>query len=209
LTGQGAQLAAAGDLEDRLALARNPQPLELRRDLRQGAAERTAVPGAQQRRRRRVDDPDMAIRAHRQHARRHPGQHRLDQRTPAVGLVVRGDQRAGLLGQAPGHAVERHGERADLVMPARHRHAGGEVALTHPPRRADQLAHRPHDTIRHRQRDPDRRAHDQQRHQQQRGVEAQLQRARAIEQRIIFGERVAPPRELPEHQRLHIARRVQ
>ena len=62
-------------------------------------------------------------------------------------------------------------------------------------RRADQFADRPHQSVRHGDCDPHRRADDQERQQQESTIELELERARSLDQRAIVGEhRLRAPR---------------
>ena len=114
------------------------------------------------------------LRIERDHARGDARQHRLDEGAAGVELGVGGAQRAGLLLEPPGHPVEGGRQRLDLVLGLGDRHARREIALLDPPGGVDQLADRPHQAVGELQRGEDRQADDDQRAEQQRGIEFQL-----------------------------------
>ena len=94
-------------------------------------------------------------------------QHRLDERAARVELVVGGDQRAGLLLQPPGHAVEGGGEHGDFVGRLVDRDARRKIALLDPARGVDQLADRAQQPVGELERGEDRQRDDDQRAGQQ------------------------------------------
>ena len=141
-------------------------------------ADRSRGIAAQQPRGRGIGDPDGTVGGDRDDPCRNARHHRLDHRAAVLQRGVGGQQVGGLLLQPPGHLVERLGQRADLVGAAGIRHPSGEIAALHAPGCGDQLADRADKPIRHRQRDPYGDADDQQRPEQQRPVEPQLQAAR-------------------------------
>ena len=173
--GKRPRLAAAHDLNDRLTLATRHQIGEFGRDKGQRLPDDAVDARADQFGRRIVGDPDRAVFARGDHARRHAGHHRLDERTAAVELIVCGDQRAILLLQPPGHSVERIGQRADLIQGAGIGYARRQITVRDTSRRTYKLAQRTNETVGNGQRDPHRKSHNQQRNAQQCGVEPQLQ----------------------------------
>ena len=94
--------------------------------------------------------------------------------------VLAAAKRAGLLLEPPGHPVEGGRQRLDLVLGVGDRHSRREVALLDPPCGVDQLADRTHQPVGDLQRGQDREPDDDQRAEQQRGIEAQLVDARAF-----------------------------
>ena len=114
------------------------------------------------------------LRVDRNDARGDARQHRLDERAPGIELRVGASQLVGLLLEPLGHPVERGGERLHLVLGLGDRHARGEIAGLDPAGGSDQLADRPDQPVRELQRGQDRQADNDQRAEQQRGIEAQL-----------------------------------
>ena len=112
---QRPRLAARGELDDVLALLAGQLAVELGREIGELLADRALAAGLEQILGRAVDQPDDMVVVDRDHARRHPGQHRLGEGAPAVELGIGGDQGAGLLLEPAGHAVEGVAERRDLV----------------------------------------------------------------------------------------------
>ena len=129
---------------------------------------------------RAVDQPDDAVVVDRDDAGGDARQHRLDEGAAAVELGVGGDQRAGLLLEPAGHPVEGVAERADLVVARRDAGTRAErspavtrraASTSWPTGRTSRSASFSAIQIES--------ADDQQRDQQQDGVEPELQRARA------------------------------
>ena len=161
-------LAVRRDLDDRLACIAIEQRIELRRKRGKRLAHRVAAGNVQHGRCRAVDELNAPIAADRDHAGRHAGHHRLDQRPAAV-------QRGRLRLQPLGHHVKRAAQRTDFVPSAGFRHAHRQITLGNLSRRADQLVDRPDQTIGDRKRDPHRQPDDENRDRKQHCVEFQLQ----------------------------------
>jgi len=181
---EGACLARSARFHDALAHMAVEQRVEFGRDRCERLIDRHARAACEHNPRRAVHQPHASLAIDREDAGRHARQHRLGQRAPPL-------ERAGLLFEADRHAVERVGERRDLILGTRIGHTRGKVARGHATCGIDQLTNRPHEPIRHIQRDPYRDGDDQQRDEQQRGIELKLQTPRSIDQRAIFDQNCA------------------
>lgn len=195
---QRARVEAVADLDHAVALAFLDQGVELGRHLAERFADQLV--GPEQRARRTVRDLDRPAGRGRDHARRHARHHRLDQGAAVFELAVGGDERGVLPFELVRHLVEHARERADLVAAARVGDAGGQVARGDATRRADQLADGRDEAISDLERDPHRQPDDQQRDDQERGVELELQAARAGQQGAVIGDHRIGARRLPRHQ---------
>ena len=107
--------------------------------------------------------------------------------------------------QLGGHAVEAASQRTDLVTAALRVHARVQIALPHAAGGFGQFPDGGDDARRQQDREPDGGGHHQQRNDQQDQVEAPLQRARAIRERLVIRQRGLGAGHLLQHARLHLA----
>ena len=183
-----AALGTARDLDHGFALPAVDEGAELMRNIVESASDERASRRREQRRRGLVGQPDIARPVDRDNSRADARQHCLDEGTPPFDLIVGGDQIVRLPLQRIGHPVERGRQRADLVARMRPGDTRRQIPAGYPPRGIDEPSDRLDQPIGHAQRDPHRRRHDEQRDNQQRGVEPQLERTRAGRQLAVIAK---------------------
>ena len=205
---QCAQVAMRAHLHDASAVARRNELRQFRRDLGQCPTDRIIALLHQNCGGRSVEQLNFAVTINRQYASADAGQDRLDEGAPLVQLTVRAYQRARLRFQPLCHPVKRGRKRADLIAALQAGNARRQVARRDPPRRRHQFIDRPHHPVRHRQRDIDGNADQQQRSHEQGDVEPQLQRARLRREQVIVRDHRLRPLRIGEGRTARIARDV-
>ena len=156
---------------------------------------------------RNRDDP---IVVDAEDARRHPRQHRLNERAPLIVERVRVDQARLLAQDLGGHLVERVSEMAEVSIRPSRRHLNVKVAGSDLVGSADQAADRPDQSIGEGESEPDggkqhgeREEHEDGRKTQLKAVPMGLEaRPHVGDERGVFGDlgrqRVDPPRRVQE-----------
>ena len=135
-----------------------------------------------------VDQENLSIEVERDHACGDRTQDRFDESPAGIELSVGGLERAGLLLQTAGHPVEGSREHSDFVFASLDRKTNGKIALLNPPGSIDECANRSDQPVRDAQRSHDREADDDQRAEQQGGVEPKLIGPASIDQRAVILE---------------------
>ena len=157
---------------------------------------------------RAVDEQDLVGAVERDNPGGDTRQHRLDEGAAGLQLGVGGLERAGLLLEPPGHAVERARQHLNFILGLADLHPGREIAGLDPAGGANQLTHRPHQPVGQLECRRDRQRDDDQRPEQQGGVEAQLIGARFGEQALIIREHAIGANDLRSELRVEYPRRV-